>query len=154
MFKKPIEDLISGIVSIYFKTGNKELKVEMPQKKVSQNGVDNAQNINGENTQYDQQIHKKDVIKKTSQADKLPLANLPENYVFKNVLEEQEKSIKEVLDKSPYKREEILIRELASYQLATEYERGYHCIFKSQFDALQKLTETPEGLSINKISKA
>ena len=150
IFKKPIEDLISEIVCIRFKTGNKEFEVEIPQEKINKDGVDNIQNVSGENAQDDRQMPKKDDTD-LLRSNKIHLSELPENYVFKNVLEEQEKSIKEDLDKSPFQPKEILIRELASYQLATEYERIYHCIFKSQFDVLQNLVKNSHGLAIEEI---
>ena len=67
--------------------------------------------------------------------------------VFKEVMDEREKQLKEWISKFPYKENDSLIRELASFQLAVEYERIYHLIFKSQIDLLQRLEGMKDTLS-------
>lgn len=61
--------------------------------------------------------------------------------------------IKKNLENSPFEKKAFLIRELASCQIALNYERIYHDIFKSQFDALQMLNSHTEGVLLEEIKK-
>lgn len=75
------------------------------------------------------------------------LPKLPDNFIFKSVVEKQEKFISNTIKDTPFKKEDVLIRELASYQLAVDFERIYQFIFKSQIDAMEGLVNSSEGKS-------
>lgn len=86
-----------------------------------------------------------DPIEKNGKRGKSPLPKLSEDFIFKKVMETQETIIKDMIKSSPFKKEELLIRELASYQLAVDYERIYQFIFKSQIDALEGIINSANG---------
>lgn len=82
----------------------------------------------------------------------LPLFEIQEG-VFKPVWLYQEEVVKKDLENNPFEKEAFLIRELASCQIALNYERIYKDVFKSQFDALQMLNNHTEGVLLEEIKK-
>lgn len=83
----------------------------------------------------------------------VPLFEIQEG-VFKHVWLYQEEVVKKELENSPFEKEAFLIRELASCQIALNYERIYKGIFKSQFDTLQMILNThPDGVLAEEIKK-
>lgn len=89
-----------------------------------------------------------DVITKKG---KVSLPKLPDGFIFKKVIEAQETLISNTIKSSPFKKEELLVRELASYQLAVDYERIYQFIFKSQVNALEGIINSSNGQSKQEI---
>lgn len=83
----------------------------------------------------------------TTKRRKIQLPKLPDNFIFKTVIEKQEKFISNTIKNIPFKKEDVLIRELASYQLAVDFERIYQFIFKSQIDAMEGMMNSSEGKS-------
>ena len=107
-----------------------------------------TQNIKPHDVALDTQTYgiNKDFDRKQDNSKKnIPLPPIPDS-VFQKVLQEQEKIINTQLKDNPFKKEDVLLRELASYQLALEYERIFKDIFKSQFDALEMLNSRKKGM--------
>lgn len=58
---------------------------------------------------------------------------------FKVLMRERKQELKQLISNISYKNGNFLIRELASFQIAVEYERLYQLISKSQIELLQRL---------------
>ena len=82
---------------------------------------------------------------------KIPIPDPLESDIFKDILLQRENTIKEEIKKSQYKTDEFLLKNLASCQIALNFERIYQSIFKSQFDALEMLNSNLEGVSRNEL---
>ncbi len=149
--KKPIIDLINKIYEIHFSKGKIFIQKQVEQEKsgldtnllTTNNGI--PQTINTGNTELSPKLNKN---KKG-----IHLPALPDDNVFKGVFNDQEKIIKTELTKTPFIKEEVLIRELASYQIALDYERIFKDMFKSQIDALEYINSNEQGVTKNDLLK-
>ena len=65
---------------------------------------------------------------------------------FKAVMDDRENKLREWIKEFPYETTSVLIRELASFQLAVEYELLYYIAFKSQLDLLERLAGEKNAL--------
>lgn len=145
--KKPLIDFINKIYEIHFAQG----KI-LIQRQVEQNNSGIDTNLLTSNGRVNSIIYEegKEVPVKTNKTRKgVHLPTLPDDNIFKEVFKEQEKIIKIELNKTPFIKEEVLIRELASYQIALDYERIFKDMFKSQFDALEYLNSNEQGILKN-----
>ena len=128
LFRAELKKLIAGIETV--EAGN--TKLTLKQESPGEHGlVDNPPALPNCS------------IKKSGQ--KAPLPPFLDGD-FKAAMEEREKKVKEWLKDWPFEETSSLIRELASFQLAVEYERLYHSIFKSQLDLLERLTGEKNAL--------
>ena len=134
--RRPIEYFISRVQGVRFPG----TEIIAQSKEISNKGLDTDAGTIERNSEY---FLTKD--------KKMHLPKISEHSVFKSVLIQQEDLIKADLKDSPFYAEEILMRELASYQIAINYERIFNDIFKSQFDALEKLNSNKEGTSVKEL---
>ncbi|GEM_PF-2147864 len=132
LFKLELKHFLSGIESV--ETGNTKLKLK--QGKTDNQGLLNNSSL----------LTKVEEKGSTTNNTKVPLPPFPAGD-FKAVIDEREKELREWISKVPYFEQDTLIRELASFQLAVEYERIYKIIFKSQIDLLQRLEGMKDTLS-------
>ena len=80
-----------------------------------ENGINNTQNIN---------------------KNKIPLPPISDA-TLKNLSEKQENEINKMLSQNPqFDKEQMLMRKLALYLLAIDFDRTYICIFRSQLEFL------------------
>lgn len=133
--KRYVVEFITRIHEIHFHEG----KI-ITQNNRQHNGALNADLPKGIDVDFD--------TSKSKGGKKVSVPDIPDD-VFKGVLKEQERIINNALEKSPFHKDEVLLRELASYQIALDYERIFKDIFKSQFDALEKLNSSEGGMTQN-----
>jgi len=143
--RKPIVDFINRIYEIHFSQG--KILVQQQGEKEKE-GID-LKNLSSSNSNLS-----KNTASETNQSSsksknrkRVSVPSLPSDNVFKKMFEVQEKIIHEELAKTPFIKEEVLIRELASYQIALDYERIFKDIFKSQFDALEHINANEKGVA-------
>ena len=143
--RKPIVDFINRIYEIHFSQG--KILVQQQGEK-DKEGID-LKNLSSSNSNLSKNAEPEtdQSTPKSKNKKRLSVPSLPSDNVFKKMFEVQEKIIHEELAKTPFIKEEVLIRELASYQIALDYERIFKEIFKSQFDALEYINANEKGVS-------
>ena len=75
------------------------------------------------------------------------LPNLNKKDIYTKVFEQQETLIKQELKDTPFEKESYLVRQLASFRLALNYERIFKDIFKSQIDVLEYINSSDRCFS-------
>ncbi len=143
--RKPIVIFINRIYEIHFSQGK---IIAQQQNEKDKEGID-LKDLASTNINLN-----KNALSETEQTlfrnkskKRVSLPSLPSDNIFKGLFDVQEKIICEELDKTPFDKEEVLVRELASYQIALDFERIFKDIFKSQFDALEYINANEKGVS-------
>lgn len=134
IFRKNIKDFIDEHCIKSIKTKNSEAQFERTRHKSELEKTGLMQKEENEQKQDTKELYQTD--NETSK----PIPDLPNND-YKPVIEEQENKIKEYIEKLVYEEKSVLIRELASTQLAFLFEQIYWAIFGSQLRLLKLLKE-------------